>query len=195
MSNVNHNDYSFESVATQAIKDGFKVFPIQELQKAPPLVPFKTAATDNLKQVKKWAKQFPQANVGIHCEDLIVIDVDDSEGKNGWITFEKLKDEIKLKPTYIVETPRSGGHFYYTFPGGVGNSVNSIGSGIDIRTNGGYVLAAGSQIYVENELTGTKELKEYKRDGDVTITDAPNELIEKCKTKKSPKHQMNLTMF
>jgi hypothetical protein len=126
---------------------GFKVFPITAGAKAPPLISaWQTYATTDPHKVESWWKQWPDANVGIHCDGLVVIDVDPKSG--GKESLAALEKEIQLDATYEVDTPSGGVHVYYRCPAGaaVRNGVSVLGAGLDIRTAGGYVLGAGSTL-------------------------------------------------
>ena len=125
---------------------GFKVFPITPGAKSPPLVKsWQNQATSDASQVASWWTQWPNANVGIHCDGFVVIDVDPKNGGDESLTV--LQQEEFLEATYEVETPSGGTHLYYRCPPGVTvrNGVSRLGAGIDIRSTGGYVLAAGSR--------------------------------------------------
>jgi hypothetical protein len=125
---------------------GFKVFPITAGAKAPPLIPsWQTKATSDPATVEAWWAYWPNANVGIHCDGLVVIDVDPKNG--GRESLVALEQEIPLEATYEVDTPSGGTHIYYRLPGGVAirNGVSVLGPGLDIRTTSGYVVAAGSR--------------------------------------------------
>lgn len=126
---------------------GFKVFPITAGAKSPPLVTsWPTQATANPDVIKAWWASWPNANVGIHCDGLVVIDVDPKSGGNE--SLVALEQEIQLEATYEVATPSGGTHIYYRLPPGatVRNGVSVLGAGLDIRTTAGYVVAAGSSI-------------------------------------------------
>jgi len=51
-----------------------------------------------------------------------------------------------LPKTWTVNTPRGGQHIYFAMPEGVtlGNSRGSLPKNVDVRGEGGYVIAAGS---------------------------------------------------
>ena len=128
---------------------GFKVFPIAAGAKTPPLVKsWQTVATADPATVASWWTQWPDANVGIHCDGLVVIDVDPKNG--GRESLATLEQEIELEATYEVDTPSGGTHIYYRCPAGaaVRNGVNVLGAGIDVRTTAGYVVGAGSRTAV-----------------------------------------------
>lgn len=134
------------SGAIELARRGFKLFPITPGAKAPPLVrEWQKVATSDERQVAAWAAQYPGCNWGIHCDGLVVIDVDPKNG--GEESLAKLQKETFLEATYEVDTPSGGTHLYYRCPPGVAvrNGVSRLGAGIDIRSTGGYVLAAGSR--------------------------------------------------
>lgn len=124
---------------------GFKVFPIRAGEKSPPLIPaWQDHATTDATTVAGWWTKWPQANVGIHCDGLVVIDVDPKNGGNE--SLVELKKEIKLEKTYAVRTPSGGTHIYYRSGDIlVRNAVHALGRGIDVRTTAGYVVGAGSR--------------------------------------------------
>jgi hypothetical protein len=125
---------------------GFEVFPITAGAKSPPLVrEWQHVATSDVVQVGAWWTQWPDANVGIHCDGLVVIDVDPKSGGNE--SLAALEQEIQLEATYEVATPSGGTHIYYRLPPAVTvrNGVSVLGAGLDIRTTAGYVLGAGSR--------------------------------------------------
>jgi hypothetical protein len=130
-------------VALRHAERGFKVFPIRAGEKKPPLIKdWEILATTDVAQIRTWWTQWPLANVGIHCDGMLVIDVDPAKG--GWESLAALEQEIELEATYEVETPRGGRHIYYRCATPVRNGVDVLGTGIDVRTTAGYVVGAGS---------------------------------------------------
>ena len=82
----------------------------------------------------------PNANFGIITGNgLVVIDVDARHG--GLESLEQIRDLIN--PTMTVKTGGGGYHFYYTTDRVVKNRTNVL-KGIDVRGDGGYVVAPGS---------------------------------------------------
>ena len=142
-------------------------FPVQNRAKFPPLVPgWKTAATNDAQTIEGWRTVYgPDTNWGVHCKDLLVLDIDTHKG--GVIPDG-------LPETYTVSTPSGGYHLYFRCPGGVPNSVGKIAAGVDVRSNGGYVLAAESVV----------DGKPYFVVNDVPIADAPQWLVDQCKAAK-----------
>ncbi|MCP1848370.1 MULTISPECIES: phage/plasmid primase, P4 family [unclassified Bradyrhizobium] len=102
-------------------------------------------ATTNRKTIKRWWAENPDANIGIatgKISNLVVVDVDGAEGKIS--LAELVKKNGKLPRTPKVKTGK--GEHYYLRPGNktVQNSVGRLGKGVDIRGDGGYVVAPGS---------------------------------------------------
>jgi hypothetical protein len=105
------------------------------------------AATIDPTRVATWWRRCPNANVGIRTgavSGLVVIDIDPLHG--GLTSFERLVDEWGQFPLgRVVRTGSRGFHLFFRHPGGeIRNSVNRIGPGIDIRGDGGYVIAPPS---------------------------------------------------
>jgi hypothetical protein len=75
---------------------------------------------------------------------LVVVDIDETKCPGALARWEAFcGGECPL--TYTVQTGSGGWHFYFEWPGfSVGNSGGAIGEGIDIRGDGGYVVAPGS---------------------------------------------------
>ncbi|TYL92730.1 hypothetical protein FXB40_23860 [Bradyrhizobium rifense] len=102
-------------------------------------------ATKDRKVIKQWWTESPDANIGIatgQISNLVVVDVDGKEGKKS--LAQLFKKHGKLPRTPKVTT--GNGVHYYLRPGdkSVPNSVGRLGKGIDIRGDGGYVVAPGS---------------------------------------------------
>ncbi len=106
-------------------------------------------ATDDVERVKKiWGRTKQRKNIGIatgHSSELLVIDVDPRHGGDSSITALESKFGV-LAATMIVNTGGGGQHYYYQMPEDIDipSTQNTLGAGIDIRANGGYVVAPGS---------------------------------------------------
>jgi len=76
---------------------------------------------------------------------LVVVDVDPAHG--GTAGLAQLTTDGLAPPTRFVRTGSGGLHLYYRHPGphtAILNSAGRIGSGIDVRGDGGYVVAPPS---------------------------------------------------
>lgn len=123
----------------------YKVFPLAPQSKSKQLLrSWKNEASNDLAQVERWWKACPQANIGLVTGNgLLVIDVDNKNGKNGSETLKPYLDDFP--DTMIVKTPSGGYHYYFEVEGSFPNKVN-LYEGIDIRSDGGYILAPPSVI-------------------------------------------------
>lgn len=126
------------------------VFPLVERDKLPAVSGgFKVATTDE-EQIREAWEHRPNLNIGIATgtvsRGLVVIDldVDDSKDEDGVATLRAWEREHgDLPETATVKTGRGGMHLYYRCDQPVGCSVNSD-IGVDIRGDGGYVVAPPS---------------------------------------------------
>jgi len=139
---------------------GYPIFPCRPNDKRP-MTPngFKDASNDTY-QIEKWWDAAPLANIGLATgigADLLVIDVDVKDDAQGLASMEALEFELGPLNTQKIVTPSGGYHPYFKHPrDGIKNTIG-IRPGIDIKTEGGYVLAAGSVIdgnpyYVETDM-------------------------------------------
>lgn len=136
---------------------GFRVFPIAEGTKDQPLVAHSTEATTDFATVQAWWKDPLTGaerahNIGIATTDMVVVDLDNKKGKQGFANYLAIGGTLD---TFCVRTPTGGLHLYYTGP----DSATVAGflgkeSGVDIRSHGGYVVAAGSYT-----LTGPRSVE------------------------------------
>lgn len=103
-----------------------------------------TGASSDLAQVRKWWGMWPDANVGVATGgDLVVVDLDVS--RNGVENWEALADENGGPlDTLTVRTGGGGKHLYLRAPHKVQNSVDKLAMGVDVRGEGGYVVAPPS---------------------------------------------------
>jgi hypothetical protein len=105
----------------------------------------KDATTDE-KTLRTWWELWPQASIGINCgmSDLIVVDVDVKKGALGFETMKPLMEQFpepfSLAP--ITSTPSGGRHIW--FQGKTRSGQGVIGPGVDVRSEGGYVIAPPS---------------------------------------------------
>ena len=100
-------------------------------------------ATLDEEVITRWFSGSTNYNIGIATgkeTGLVILDVDPKNGGR-----ESLK-EYKLPQTLEVITGSGGRHYYYFYPEDVEirNSAGKLGPGLDIRGNGGYVVAPPS---------------------------------------------------
>lgn len=134
---------------------GFRVFPLKPGQKIPAFAGWQDQATSNPERARDlWSEALSgdplDFNIGIATgAGLLVLDVDNKDGKHGSNSVEALElRNDDLPPTLAVITPTGGEHRYFrvSSESWVRNSVGALGEGIDIKGDGGYVVAPGSVI-------------------------------------------------
>jgi bifunctional DNA primase/polymerase-like protein/primase-like protein len=125
---------------------GWPVFPCESRGKRPTTRNGLTDATTNREQIERWWPTDGSANVAVRTgkpSQLVVLDVDGDVGKDSLHELER--EHGDLPDTASVITPRGGQHIYFTHPGHeIRNSAGQLGFGLDIRGDGGYVLAPPS---------------------------------------------------
>jgi putative DNA primase/helicase len=126
--------------------EGLPVFPCSPQNKRPlTLRGFKDATTESA-QIREWWKKWPQAMIGVptgQISGLLVLDVDVDPAKNidGFATLGDLeRDHGAIPDTLSSTTPRGGGHYYFAWHSGIRNSAGTLGSGLDVRGDGGYII-------------------------------------------------------
>lgn len=117
-------------------------------------------STSDEERINYWWSTWKDANIGIATgadSGFVVLDVDPQHG--GEKSLAVLEDKYGTLPkTLKVQTGGGGMHFYFTYPeGGVRNSVSKVGEGLDVRGDGGYIIAppslhaSGSRYAVQTE--------------------------------------------
>jgi Bifunctional DNA primase/polymerase, N-terminal len=149
------------SIAKGGLDGGFSVFPCKYGEKVPACWKGVLDATTNYDAVKKMFDG-KTLNVGIATgwpSGVLVIDDDTYKG-GSFAELEALYG--KLPPTYMVRTRAGGRHFYFRAPLLIDLRCHNgmIHPHVDLRANGGYVLAAGSFVTADaNGPAGTHHVE------------------------------------
>lgn len=107
----------------------------------------------------------------------VVVDVD--HGNGGDVTLAELVAKGLTPPTAYVRTGSGGLHLYYRHPGVyVPISQSRLGPGIDVRGDGGYVVAPPSIHPKTGEL--------YRWERREPVQEMPAALIEACQPPAAP---------
>ena len=133
-------------------------------------------ATDDQRQIKKWWTICPLDNVGIATGSVSGVFVLDVDGDAGRKSLGALMEEFgELPETMEVETGGGGSHIFFKYPesAAIKNSASKLGDHLDIRGDGGYVVAAPSR-----HVSG-KDYAWVNGWPDGTIADAPKWMIDK----------------
>lgn len=125
--------------ARELIELGCSLIPVGRDKKA--LIPWKEyqerrASGD---EVRGWLRRFPAMNLGIvtgEISGLVVVDCDSEKARR------RLDQYLSGTRPPEVKTPK-GYHLYFEYAPGLKNAARVLPK-IDIRTDGGYVVAPGS---------------------------------------------------
>ncbi|MCZ8271733.1 MAG: bifunctional DNA primase/polymerase [Beijerinckiaceae bacterium] len=152
---------------------GFRVFPVQPGAKVPPKGMFwRVEATSDPAKIRAWWAFNPNYNYGVEAGNgLLVVDLDVRSGKDGIAALAALEAEHGALPkTLTVRTPSGGLHLYLHGPD-VRGAADRVAPGIDIRSNGNYVVGPGS---VFEDADGSKGYRgAYMLIDDRPIAEAP----------------------
>lgn len=126
--------------ALEYLKQGYSVIPLSKRSKIP-AVEWKLyqSRKPTVDEVVKWFEG-RELNIGIvtgHVSKLVVIDIDIDKGG-------KPLEMIDRFPTDMICKTGKGYHLYYTHPGWVVENHVELLTGVDVRADGGYVVAPPS---------------------------------------------------
>lgn len=147
--------------AQQLAAQGYKVFPVPPGKKQSYVAQRSRfgsgeawGMTNDATLIEKYWKKWPNANVGLPTgavNSVIVIETDTAKGHSslkvdGEEALKGLQERLGALPkTWMAESPSGSLHRFYSHPGGkVKNSASELGPGIDVRGDGGMVVAPPS---------------------------------------------------
>lgn len=125
---------------------GISIFPLQQRGKQP----LKGSrglldASRREADIRRWWNRWPNANIGLptgSVNSLLVLDVDGAEGQ---ASLANILRSSRMPDTVRVKTGGGGWHYYLRYTGkDLRNSAAKLGKGLDIRGEGGYVVAPPS---------------------------------------------------
>ena len=135
---------TMHAAALQLAQQGLAVFPCQPRGKEPACDTGLHAATTDAECINRWWCAVPDLNIGVATgmvSGIFVLDIDGEDGEGSLLRLEG--EHGALPPTVEVITGK-GRHCYFRTHGLIHNSVGQIGIGLDIRGDGGYVIAPPS---------------------------------------------------
>jgi putative DNA primase/helicase len=139
-------EYGSLAAAASYAARGWAVFPLRPHGKEP-LTPhgYQDGSTDP-ETIAGWWREWPGANIGVATgspSGMAVLDVDPRHGGD-----ESLRDlEARYGPlpdTPTVLTGGGGQHYYFALPQGVTVRTRKVAPGLDLKGEGGYVVAPPS---------------------------------------------------
>ncbi len=106
-------------------------------------------ATRDESTIRQWWARYPDANIGVATgvdSNLVVVDVDPRHGGDDTLA-DLIAQHGPLPATVESLTGGGGRHILFAHPGNgqvIRNSIGEIGPGLDIRSDGGYVVVPPS---------------------------------------------------
>lgn len=193
------DDQATEDALDQYLAAGWRIAPLQSIREGrctcgrpdcpspgkhpiAALTPdgFKSATTDPA-TVAMWLDNAPWMNVALPTgqdQGFVVVDVDIDH--DGLETMDRLERRYGVLPlTRMVQTGGGGLHLYWSAPTKpLKNSAGRIGRGVDVRADGGYVVAPNSLHISGQRYTWA--------DPDAPILPMPGWLLARCQADPVP---------
>lgn len=147
MTGTIHSSGEVEAAALDYLARGWSVVPIRARDKRPAIawqVYQQRRAAE--RDVRAWFARWPDANIGIvtgAVSGLVVVDVDPGHG--GDQSLASLEREHGPLPRTVEAVSGGGGrHVYFAHPGGHVHNKVALAPGIDVRGDGGLIVAPPS---------------------------------------------------
>ena len=154
-------------------RKGCCVFPCLPMDKRPATANGVLAATTDLDPIRKWWRQEPQFNIGIATGSRSGFFALDIDGADGETALRKLEAANGTLPGSVEVITARGRHVWFKTPATpIRNSASKLGPNLDIRADGGYILAPPS-----THPSGRQY--HWSCDSASAIAGAPNWLIER----------------
>lgn len=133
----------FSEYAYKYLKQGFSIFPATSAKKPviPAWVPYQTRVP-SAEEIEAWSRDLGDMNIAIVCGRLSNLTVVDCDTPQAIQMVEALLPEGMELP--VVTTPRGGRHYYFQYCPEL-RSRNGAHDGIDVKSEGGYVLTPPSR--------------------------------------------------
>lgn len=126
--------------------DGIAVFPVGS-NKRPLVKGWQEKATTDPDQIQAWWRDRPDAMPAMPTgkrNGVAVLDVDRKNGKDGFAELAALGLDVGALSDAQVATANDGAHLYFRWSEGITNSPAGLPPGLDVRGEGGFVVAPGA---------------------------------------------------
>jgi len=155
---------------------GWSVVAIRPDQKVP-LVrwqEFQKRCAD-VQEITQWFERWPDANIGIvtgMISGIIVLDIDPRHGGDDSLAAWQTRHGV-LPPTVEATTGGGGRHLYFSTGGTAVLSMTAVAKGIDVRAEGGLVVAPPSRHPSRN----LYRWRAGRAPGEIALAPLPNWLM------------------
>lgn len=125
--------------------EGYFVIPLGP-NKRPLVKGWQDKATNDARQIERWFTRWPDAMPGLPTGKLngfAALDVDLKNGKDGFAGLRALGLDVDTLSPGQTFTPTGGRHLQFKYEG-QGNSAAGLPAGLDVRGEGGFVVAPGA---------------------------------------------------
>jgi hypothetical protein len=151
--------------------------------KHPRIADWTGKASNDRRQLISWWTKWPLANVGVvtgRRSGIFALDVDDKSADKGSISLRRLEAEHKPLPATLTVVTGNGRHLYFQHPKTVEIrcSTGKLGDGLDVRGDGGYVVAPPSIHFTGRRYQWT--------DSTAEIAPAPDWLLDSLTVEDVP---------
>jgi|GEM_PF-4751403 len=173
------NDQALFDYALIALARGFAVFPCWPQTKKPATRDGFYSATCDTAKVEAWWQENPNYNPAIACEASKITVIDGDYGFHSWEQAEAWREKNGLPATYAVRTgrrPEFGLQLYYRGQTH-GSDWELDGASGEIKSEGGYVIAAGS-IHPDSG-------EQYVVVADLPLAPLPEDFLNKARKSKA----------
>lgn len=155
--------------AVQLADDGWKVVPAKPGGKFPVVENWAEVATNDPMVVAEMWSRSRSSNISIptgSVNGVVVIDLDTPNAIAWW-------ESLGIEPGLRVDTPSGGRHYYYAIDPELDIQTNrsKLYAGVDVRAEGGQVIAPGSRTYNGAYVAET----DFRL---ARVPDAPQELLD-----------------
>jgi hypothetical protein len=147
---------------------GFSVFPLLPRSKAPACKRGYKDGTTNPATIRRWWIAQPEFNIGVATGLISRAWIFDVDGATGALTLRDLEAKNENLPATLISITSSGPHFWYRPTGEIQSSAGRVGEGLDVRGDGGYVVAPPS-VHPDGPI--------YRWGNDLPIAIAPDWLV------------------
>ncbi|MCI0506122.1 MAG: bifunctional DNA primase/polymerase [Gammaproteobacteria bacterium] len=135
-------------------------------------------------EINEWCHHWPDANVGIvtgAISGIVVLDIDPKHGGDQSLALWE-KGHGPLPRAAEVKTGGGGRHLYFRHPGGLVHNKVGVAPGIDLRGDGGCVVAPPSIHSSGNHYLWVSGHEAKK----IALADLPAWLLEFVRDKVKP---------